>query len=253
MLSHFVDDHIARGTATNLDLVEMHLIVGDHRDREVERRNKQQRLSTLNALINQTGSTLKGFQSITHCLVDDLSLRHRVPLFHPVNVHRDRKSALTERAITDLRISHIVNATNAPPANYERPFTSSGFIKNMFEDRADLNLKYFRVPIDDISVQDIKGHFGAAHEFIHDAIKGGGRVLVHCFAGVSRSSTLVISYLMQHRNMSYLDAFDYVKRRRDVIQPNIGFIEQLKAFESELALQSDVDREEDRHQAMDVD
>ena len=152
----------------------------------------------------------------------------------------DRRSALTERVIVDLKVSHIVNATNAPPPDYPRDFTSSGFIKNKFEDRADLNLKYCRVPIHDISEQDIKGHFGAVHQFIDDALRQkGGRVLVHCFAGVSRSSTIVISYLMKYRKMTHLDAFHFVKARRDCVCPNPGFVAQLKAFETECALEDE--------------
>lgn len=157
----------------------------------------------------------------------------------------DRKSALTEQVLVDLKITHIVNATNAPPAEYPRDYTSKGFIKNKFEDRKDLNVKYIRVPVDDISVQKIKDHFDAVHQLIHDAIhKERGRVLVHCFAGVSRSSTIVISYLMRYRKMSYLEAFQLVKSRRDVIQPNVGFVDQLKAFESELAADCECKEEE---------
>jgi protein-tyrosine phosphatase len=58
--------------------------------------------------------------------------------------------------------------------------------------------------------------------------------MVHCLAGVSRSVSLVLAYLIKHRGMTYRDAYDLIKGRRRIIHPNDGFIEQLKRFEREL-------------------
>lgn len=44
-------------------------------------------------------------------------------------------------------------------------------------------------------------------------------------AGVSRSATIVIAYLMKKRKLSYDDAFKFVKTRRVIVWPNDGFIE----------------------------
>lgn len=52
-------------------------------------------------------------------------------------------------------------------------------------------------------------------------------MLVHCAAGVSRSASFVIAYLMKKRDMLYPDALRYVKERRKVISPNSGFKKQL--------------------------
>jgi dual specificity phosphatase 12 len=51
--------------------------------------------------------------------------------------------------------------------------------------------------------------------------KGG--VLVHCYAGVSRSATCVIAFLMQEKNMSFEEAFTFASKKRPVIFPNMGF------------------------------
>lgn len=45
--------------------------------------------------------------------------------------------------------------------------------------------------------------------------------------GVSRSATVVIAYLMQHRSMSLVEAYAHVKERRPMINPNAGFWKQL--------------------------
>jgi len=57
--------------------------------------------------------------------------------------------------------------------------------------------------------------------------------MVHCLAGVSRSVSLVISYLIKHKGLSFQRAFDTVKSRRRIIHPNDGFIHHLKKFERE--------------------
>ena len=49
---------------------------------------------------------------------------------------------------------------------------------------------------------NLKQHFEECHSFIRDALASGGRILVHCFAGVSRSATVVISYLMNDHKMT---------------------------------------------------
>ena len=51
--------------------------------------------------------------------------------------------------------------------------------------------------------------------------KGG--VLVHCYAGVSRSASCVIAFLMQDRDMTFSEAFQFASKRRPVIFPNMGF------------------------------
>lgn len=77
----------------------------------------------------------------------------------------------------------------------------------------------------------------SAVKTIEDALKsnkGRGRILVHCSAGVSRSPTIVVAYLMKHRNMSLRTALGHVVRIRPQVSPNPGFIEQLKDMEMEL-------------------
>lgn len=60
------------------------------------------------------------------------------------------------------------------------------------------------------------------------------KVFVNCFAGVSRSATIVIAYLIYKQNMTYQDAYDFLKSKRYVISPNSHFINQLVKLEKEL-------------------
>lgn len=61
--------------------------------------------------------------------------------------------------------------------------------------------------------------------------KNLGGVLVHCYAGVSRSASVVIAYLIWKYNMTFNDAFNYLINVRPIINPNIGFVKQLINFQ----------------------
>lgn len=68
-------------------------------------------------------------------------------------------------------------------------------------------------------------------DFLIDATKKQyNNVLVHCNAGVSRSASIVIGYLILVEHFTYLDAYQIVKRARNCIQPNSGFERQLKSL-----------------------
>ena len=62
-----------------------------------------------------------------------------------------------------------------------------------------------------------------------------GRILVHCHAGISRSATMCLAYLMQAQHYALEDAYDYLKSRRSIISPNLNFMQQLLEFESQLS------------------
>lgn len=83
---------------------------------------------------------------------------------------------------------------------------------------------------------------GAA--FCHKAIKGGGCVLVHCAAGMSRSVTVVLAYLMLHGGQTLREAFAVVHAARPGVWPNDGFMEALIAKEAALRGKSTITLEE---------
>lgn len=59
-------------------------------------------------------------------------------------------------------------------------------------------------------------------------------MLVHCYAGVSRSATTVIAYLMVEKGAGFIDAANFVRKRRPIIFPNTGFQKQLAELEKYL-------------------
>lgn len=59
-------------------------------------------------------------------------------------------------------------------------------------------------------------------------------MLVHCVGGVSRSATLCIAYLMSSKTLSLRDAYEFVRKKRPTIAPNINFMGQLLQHEEQL-------------------
>lgn len=72
------------------------------------------------------------------------------------------------------------------------------------------------------------------NQIIQSVHERNGRILIHCNAGVSRSASVCIAYLMLQRQMNFVDAFSLVKSKRECIRPNDGFLKQLKAIESQM-------------------
>ncbi len=59
-------------------------------------------------------------------------------------------------------------------------------------------------------------------------------VLVHCLAGISRSVTITVAYLMAEHELSLEAAYDFVRDCKPNISPNFNFLGQLQDFERSL-------------------
>ncbi|XP_028827660.1 dual specificity protein phosphatase 5 [Denticeps clupeoides] len=93
---------------------------------------------------------------------------------------------------------------------------------------------YKWIPVEDSHTANISSHFQEAIDFI-DRVKGeGGKILVHCEAGISRSPTICIAYLMWSQRLRLEEAFDVIRQRRAIISPNFSFMGQLLQFEAEV-------------------
>lgn len=90
---------------------------------------------------------------------------------------------------------------------------------------------YLHLPLRDTANQELLDSIIQANEFIERNRKLGVRVLVHCFAGISRSASIVIAYLMQLHNMTFSETHEFVKKKRPVINPNMSFVFKLYAYE----------------------
>jgi protein-tyrosine phosphatase len=81
--------------------------------------------------------------------------------------------------------------------------------------------------------EPIELFFPEATEFIHNQLVQERPVLVHCRAGVSRSATVVLAYLVEYCGYSLRDAFTMTLQRRPTVTPNLGFMDKLRQYEED--------------------
>ncbi len=95
--------------------------------------------------------------------------------------------------------------------------------------------QFLRIPVNDGHGARILPFFDIAYQFIEKCRKNDMKVLVHCLAGISRSPTLAIAFLMKYMNMKSDNAYQFVKEKRPSISPNFNFLGQLYDYEKQLA------------------
>ncbi|UYV62936.1 DUSP19 [Cordylochernes scorpioides] len=120
------------------------------------------------------------------------------------------------RVLKEAGITHIVNLATGVPNYY------------------DFDFSYKKVDVRDYATEYIRQHFEEVFRFMDDARRCGGKVFVHCNAGISRAATICIGYLMSRYRMRYDEAFGTVKQARPIICPNDGFRHQLREYDREL-------------------
>ena len=123
-----------------------------------------------------------------------------------------QEAAGDEELLRLHRISHSLNVGNI----------------SMGREQWTWHLEERRLQLQDSPEQRIDGAVAEGTRFLQECEARGGRVLVHCSAGESRSPTIVIAFLISTRGCTFLEAFSLVKERRPSINPNPSFVAQLK-------------------------
>lgn len=103
-----------------------------------------------------------------------------------------------------------------------------------FEPKFPSEFKYECVDVKDVPEERLCVHFDRCLKFIAKCLLDGGRVLVHCFAGKSRSATICAAYVMATEGWTLEQALKAIGDARPAAAPNHGFMTQLASFEREL-------------------
>ena len=100
--------------------------------------------------------------------------------------------------------------------------------KNIFEDK----IKYLKLEIIDQNDFPIQDYFEKGSQFIHDSLNNeNGNILVHCMQGKSRSTTILMAYLIKYKQENTNSAYKIIKAKRRLAMPNLGFMYKLREFE----------------------
>lgn len=100
------------------------------------------------------------------------------------------------------------------------------------------NCTVLHLNVNDNSRENIMKYFTLTNAFIDYYSSKNCKILVHCIAGISRSATIIIAYLLYklHKKHTLLDIINYVKSRRKIINPNRGFLRQLVEYDNSLRM-----------------
>ncbi|XP_020777179.1 dual specificity protein phosphatase 19-like isoform X1 [Boleophthalmus pectinirostris] len=142
-------------------------------------------------------------------IVLDHSLDLQVGVVRPFLLLASQDAAHDMETLRTHQVTHVLNVAYG--------------VSNPFPEQ----LVYKTVQILDLPDTNITAYLEECSSFINQAREQNGVVLVHCNAGVSRSSSIVIGYLMAQEKLSFDRAHSQVQSARPSARPNAGFYRQL--------------------------
>ncbi|KAL0134246.1 hypothetical protein PUN28_001205 [Cardiocondyla obscurior] len=186
----------------------------------------------LQDLITKKRTSLKSCKTV---ITDQLGNRYEIEHGQVKNLEKSSPFVVDEKP--DLNIASII------PGLYlssQDPAVCTDILKK-YEIRHILSIginisekyngiQYYTCDLLDLPESNILSAIKKCVGIIHANLKEN--ILVHCNAGVSRSPTIVIAYLMIIKKLSYDEAYDIVKKERSCIRPNDGFVKQLRNIEN---------------------
>ncbi|KAK9836181.1 hypothetical protein WJX81_007312 [Elliptochloris bilobata] len=110
--------------------------------------------------------------------------------------------------LRELRVTHVLSILNM-------------YVADLLEQQGAF--KRLEIWLPDHPAADILRHLPVAVAFVREALASGGRVLVHCAAGISRSATVVTAFLMKTEVLSAEAARAALARVHPQAWPNEGF------------------------------
>lgn len=127
----------------------------------------------------------------------------------------DWKLAADVDTLRSMGVTHLLNCAREVPVYYT------------------LAKKVLHLRMDDSPSFPIDTYFNDAIAFIEDAYHTtpNGVVYVHCAAGISRSATIVLAYMV-YKGVKLNDAISMLKVARPIVHPNHGFLSRLAAYSS---------------------
>jgi protein-tyrosine phosphatase len=93
-------------------------------------------------------------------------------------------------------------------------------------------LIYMKLKVLDVPEENLQALWLSALPVIHEHLNKGKRVLIHCNAGISRSSAFLLAYLIVYQQFTFSSGLEALRKVRPSAKPNDGFCQQLRKLES---------------------
>lgn len=142
---------------------------------------------------------------------------------------KEKNSTANTVSNENIDLMEIVEGENGNIENINKATTTNG--SNRLE-----QIRGKMINISDTFEQLLGKVFEEANNFIEEARRNKCNILIHCNAGISRSPTIAIAYLMKWKRLHLQDAYNFVKRCRPQISPNLNFMGQLVRYERRLGI-----------------
>jgi protein-tyrosine phosphatase len=196
----------------------------------IENLTKLKSLDLSNNQLSSVEELISLKNSIRELIIFKNNKLHLVPIeLKSTNIYLD--SDLPDEIISGLFLGSIDSASNTElmkELKIKHILSVCGEIPNAIRIEIQNNFNSKLISVDDNGQDDLK--FEECFQFIDDALLND-RILVHCWKGVSRSSSICIYFLMKKQKISLNEAYRLVLSKRPIIQPNPRFIQKLKEEE----------------------
>jgi protein-tyrosine phosphatase len=180
--------------------------------------NKKNRIAAKSDIDEKNGEEEEGIydkHTETHRkdLINDFFSKNMTVIIDDFLYLSSYKVAKNKEVVYENKITHIINA-------------AADICQNHFES----DIEYLSFNLKDHSIENIECLFYECINYIESVRSNGGRILVHCIQGISRSVSIVVAYLIYKNKMNYDQAFKFVESKRSIASPNLGFGIQLQLF-----------------------
>jgi predicted protein tyrosine phosphatase len=85
-----------------------------------------------------------------------------------------------------------------------------------------------RIPLKDDETDDLNMILEGANKLNKFMETPDSNVIVHCAVGMSRSVTIVLTWMILYKKYKFIDAYNYVSEKRPIIRPNKFYMDFLK-------------------------
>ena len=128
------------------------------------------------------------------------------------------KESINDNYLDYNNIKVIINCSK------DLPFNKNNYIKYRLSINDDLSKK---------SNIDLYKNLNNITEIIHLYTKKNYNILIHCYAGIQRSPSIIAAYLIRYYNFSMYEAINYIKQKKNkTFYPKINFYNSLIKYQT---------------------